>query len=226
MGRFGWSWRRLLIRLGVAGVVGLLAAGLPWMWTENAASGHEYDEANAPTADVVIVLGTAVAADRQNPGDRLTGRLETAAELVRGGRAQMILVSGDGEGDSGDETSAMTSHLTGRLGIDARRVVADPFGLDTYDTCARARDVYGLTRTLVVTQSDHLSRAVAICRHLGLDADGVAARCTGCTATLIAGKAVRDYFACTKAAWDAVRDRPAAVSSPPSPALTQALTGG
>ena len=154
----------------------------------------------APAADVVIVLGTAVAADRRRPGDRLAGRLETAAALVTSGRARVVLVSGDGGGTSGDEPAVMTV-VPDRLGVDPRRIVADPYGLDTYDRCARARDVYGVDRALVVTQSYHLSRAVTLCRQLGLDVDGVTARCDGCGPVLLAGKAVRDYFASGKAAW-------------------------
>ncbi|MER7419836.1 ElyC/SanA/YdcF family protein [Micromonospora peucetia] len=216
-------WRRRLIRVAAPGVAVLLLASLPWLWTTTAARGHLYDEADAPAADVVIVLGTAVAADRRQPGDRLAGRLETAAALVNSGRARVVLVSGDGGGTSGDEPAAMTSHLTERLGVDPRRVVADPFGLDTYDTCARARDVYGVERALIVTQSYHLSRAVTLCRHLGIDVEGVAARCSGCGPVLIFGKAVRDYFASGKAAWDAARGRPPAVHSPADPALQDAL---
>ncbi|MGC4808409.1 SanA/YdcF family protein [Micromonospora sp. DT233] len=201
----------------------LLLASLPWLWTTIAAQGHLYGEADAPVADVVIVLGTAVAADGREPGARLTGRLETAAALVAGGRARVVLVSGDGGGTSGDETAAMTAHLTTSLGVDARRVVADPFGLDTYDTCARARDVYGVERALIVTQSYHLSRAVTLCRHLGLDVDGVAARCPGCGSALLVGKAIRDYFASGKAAWDALRGRPPAVHSPANSEVRDAL---
>ncbi|MFC4019535.1 vancomycin high temperature exclusion protein [Micromonospora sp. GCM10011542] len=217
-------WRRRLTRVAAGGLVALLLVSLPWLWTTIAAHGHLYDEADAPSADVVIVLGTAVAADRRQPGDRLAGRLETAAELVNSGRARVVLVSGDGGGASGDEPAAMTSYLT-ELGVDPRRVVADPFGLDTYDSCVRARDVYGVQRALIVTQSYHLSRAVTLCRHLGLDVQGVTARCDGCGPVLLVGKSVRDYFASGKAAWDAVRRRPPAVHSPASPALSDALRG-
>jgi vancomycin permeability regulator SanA len=211
--------------LAAAAVVALLLVSAPWLWTTISAHGHVYDEAGAPAADVVIVLGTEVAADRRQPGTRLAGRLQTAAALVHSGRARVVLVSGDGGGASGDEPAVMTSYLAG-LGVDPRRVVADPFGLDTYDSCARAREVYGVTRALVVTQSYHLSRAVTLCRHLGLDIDGVTARCAGCSATLLAQKAVRDYFASGKAAWDAVRRRPPAVRSPESPAVHDALRNG
>ena len=215
-------WPRRLRRAAILGVVVLLLASLPWLWTTLAARGHLHSEADAPAADVVIVLGTAVAADRQRPGDRLAGRLETAAALVTSGRAKVVLVSGDGGGTSGDEPAVMTSYLAG-LGVDPQRVVADPFGLDTYDSCLRAREVYGVERALVVTQSYHLSRAVTLCRQIGLDVDGVAARCDGCGAALLAEKSIRDYFASGKAAWDAVRGRAPAVSSPADPAVQNAL---
>jgi vancomycin permeability regulator SanA len=213
--------RRWWKRLAVVAVVALLLVSAPWLWTEIKAHGHLYDESDAPTADVAIVLGTDVAPDG-TPGIRLTGRLETAAALVRNGRARAILVSGDGHGVSGDETAAMATYLTG-LGVDPRRIVADPSGLDTYDSCARARQVYGITSALVVTQAYHLSRAVTLCRELGLDADGVAARCGGCSGSLLAEKAVRDYFAGGKAAWDVIQGRKPAVRSPASSAVQEAL---
>ena len=206
----------------VTGIAGLLLLSASWIWTVLAATGHRHNVADAPTADVVLVLGTAVALDGQ-PENRLAGRLTTAAELVKAGRAHVVLVSGDGGGDSGDEPASMTSYLTGTLGVDPTQVVADPSGLDTYDSCIRARDVYGVRKVLVVTQAYHLSRAVALCRTLGLDAEGVAARCDGCGATLLAVKSAREYFADMKAAWDAV-DRPAPlITSPRSTAVTDAL---
>ncbi|MEV0393574.1 SanA/YdcF family protein [Polymorphospora rubra] len=213
------------MRLALLAVVALILASVPWLWTVFSANGHVYDEADAPAAEVVIVLGTEVATDGQ-PSPRLAGRLQTAAALVDSGRARVILLSGDGGGVSGDEPAAMASYLSGTLGIDPRRIVADPAGLDTYDSCARARDVYGITRALIVTQSWHLPRAVTLCRHLGVDADGVTARCTDCPTSLIAEKTARDYLASGKAAWDAVRRRPPAVDSPPDAAVSNALRDG
>jgi vancomycin permeability regulator SanA len=169
---------RWLRRALILGLVALLLLSAPWAWTFIAATGHRHDAADAPVADVVLVLGTTVAPDGR-PENRLAGRLTTAAELVKAGRARVVLVSGDGGGQSGDETAAMTSYLTGTLGVEPARVVADPSGLDTYDSCIRARDVYGVRKALVVTQAYHLSRAVALCRTLGIDTEGVKARCDG-----------------------------------------------
>jgi vancomycin permeability regulator SanA len=204
-----------------AALAALLVLSAPWLWTTLAALGHVHDEEGAPAVEVVIVLGTEVMADGE-PSARLAGRLQTAAALVQSGRARVILVSGDGGGDSGDEPAAMAAYLT-RLGIEPGRIVSDAYGLDTYDSCIRARDVYGVSRALVATQSYHLSRAVTLCRRLGVDADGVAARCEGCGLLLV--KAARDYLASIKAAWDAARNRPPAVVSPASPAIRDALAG-
>jgi vancomycin permeability regulator SanA len=106
----GWLTRRrrLVRRLAVTAVIALVLLSCPWLWTTLAAHGHVYDEANAPAADVVIVLGTEVLPDGQ-PSNRLAGRLETAAALVSSGRARVVLVSGDGNGASGDEPAAMTA---------------------------------------------------------------------------------------------------------------------
>ncbi|MCZ7421690.1 YdcF family protein [Verrucosispora sp. WMMA2121] len=216
--------RRRLLLLAVPALAALLVASLPWLWTTAGARGHVHAAVEAPAADVVIVLGTAVTEDGRQPGVRLAGRLEIAAELVGSGKARVVLVSGDGAGESGDEPAIMAAHLTERLGVDPQRVVADPHGLDTYDSCLRARQVYGIERALIVTQSYHLSRAVTLCRHVGIDADGVTARCSGCGTGLLVRKAARDYLASGKAAWDAVRDRPPAVSSPADPAISDALT--
>ncbi|WP_229705926.1 ElyC/SanA/YdcF family protein [Micromonospora sonchi] len=110
------------------------------------------------------------------------------------------------------------------LGVDHRRVVADPHGLGAYDSCLRAREVYGIERALIVTQSDHLSRAVTLCRALGIDADGVPVRCAGCGSALLREKAIRDYLASGKASWDMISRRPPAVDSPAHPGVTDALT--
>ena len=214
--------RRRALLVVAALVVALLAVSAPWAWTVLAARGHVYAQTDAPTADVAIVLGTEVTLDGQ-PSPRLAGRLETAAELVKTGHARVLLVSGDSHGGSGDEPAAMAAYLA-KLGVDPSRIVTDSYGLDTYDTCIRARDVYGVDRALVVTQSFHVSRAVTLCRHVGIDAAGVVARCH-CPTRLLVEKSIRDYLASGKAAWDTLRNRPPAVTSPKDPAVHDALIG-
>ena len=121
------------------GLVGTGLAAGPYAWTRIESSGHLYDEADltgsgGPRAEVVLVLGAQVAPDGTEPMPFLRGRLDTAAALVASGHATVILVSGDANGSSGNETDVMRSYLTGRAGVDASRVLVDPNGLDTYDS--------------------------------------------------------------------------------------------
>jgi vancomycin permeability regulator SanA len=190
----------------VAAVAALLVVSSPWAWTSLSARGHVYAESDAPAADVAIVLGTEVVDGEPSP--RLAGRLETAALLASTGRVRTLLVSGDGNGASGNEPAAMTAYLVS-LGVSPGKIIQDPYGLDTYDTCIRARDVYHVRRALVVTQSYHVDRAVTLCRHMDIDADGVVAPCH-CGWMLATNKWIRDYFASGKAVLDVVRDRPPA----------------
>ncbi len=125
-------------------MLGVAAALSPLLWLQIASSGHLHDStADAPSAPVVIVFGAELAPDGQRPKPFLAGRLDVAAELVRAGKAKAVLVSGDGGGRSGDEVTVMSRYLVER-GVEQRRIVADPHGLDSYDTCARAAQVYGI----------------------------------------------------------------------------------
>jgi vancomycin permeability regulator SanA len=210
--------RRRLLRAGVLGSLVISVGTLvPYLVMQVGAIGRLYDAADAPTADVLLVLGAQVNPDGQ-PSRYLTGRLDTAGELLRSGRARVALVSGDG---AHGETQAMTRYLIDTLGIDANRVVSDPYGLDTYDSCVRAKRVYGLDHLTVVTQPFHLSRAVTLCRRAGIDAVGVRADC-GCVFLGQIRNGLRDYLASTKAVWDMITDRDPAVTSSPNDAVKRA----
>lgn len=161
------------------------AASVTWAYT--ASAGHRYEPATAPTAPVVIVLGAEVGTPF------LTGRLAVAAELLKAGKAASVLVSGNANGTSGDETKAMTEYLTAN-GIAAAKITVDGDGVDTYATCARAVQVFGIRRALVVTQPYHLPRTVSLCRNLGMDADGVDATCD-CGGLLLFSNEVREWLA-------------------------------
>lgn len=126
----------------------------------------------APNAPVAIVLGARIADGRPMP--MLAGRLDTTAALVAAGKVQTVLVSGDGNGASGDEITAMTDYLVER-GVPREAVVTDPFGVCTYDSMVRAAETFGIEQALVVTQRFHLARSLVLCRAAGIDAAGVVA---------------------------------------------------
>ncbi|GAJ85116.1 hypothetical protein NBRGN_083_00280 [Nocardia brasiliensis NBRC 14402] len=127
----------------------------------------------------------------------LRGRLDAAIELLRAGKVREILVSGDAAGASGDEIAAMTRYLAAR-GVDQAVVRTDGLGLSTRATGARARRLFGIDRALVVTQYQHVPRAVALCRGAGIDADGVTAACACRRITKVRNN-LREWVAAPKA---------------------------
>ena len=215
--------RRALRRLAIVALVVVAVVLAPTVWVRASSSGRMVSVDQAPVADVAIVFGAQVAPDGQEPMTFLRNRLDTAAALVAAGKVKALLISGDAHGGSGNEVRVMSDYLA-RHGVEASRVVVDPYGLDTYDTCRRAHDVYGVSRALLVSQDLHLYRAVTLCRGVGVDAWGVPSGCEGCRTVTIWYNTVRDVAAAWKAAWDAVRARPPAVQSPPDPSLQRAVS--
>lgn len=118
----------------------------------------------------------------------------------------MLLLSGARQGDSYDEPAAMRAYLLAR-GVPAEAMVLDTAGDDTYASCYRAAEVYGLDEVLVVSQTYHLPRALAICRELGLDALGVGDETARQYASVWRDGQIREYGANVKAVWDVTSRR-------------------
>lgn len=166
--------------------------------------GPLFSPETAPPAPVAIAFGASVRGGR--PGSFVEGRLEASLQLLRLGTVEKILVSGNAGGTSGDEIAVMTAWLRAR-GVPDSALLTDGAGLDTYLSCLRARDEFGVGRVLLVSQGFHARRAAALARHLGLDADAVRAEC-GCTRRAWVRNLSREYFLSRpKAALDIARRR-------------------
>jgi vancomycin permeability regulator SanA len=163
--------RRAVVFAALSMVVAAVTTVASEMWVRASADGHIFTEQTVPEAPVALVLGAQVYADG-TPSPFLVARLEIARRLLAAGKVRVILVSGDHMRWDYDEPGAMLRWLVDR-NVPAQRVVLDYAGFDTYDSCARASRIFGVRQAIVVTQTYHLPRAVALCRHLGLDANGV-----------------------------------------------------
>ncbi|MEW1694938.1 vancomycin high temperature exclusion protein [Streptomyces sp. NPDC093249] len=158
--------RRTVQAVMAASVLALL----PATWLHTTAAGKLRTTAEVPARDVGVVFGAGLWKGRPTP--YLAHRLDTAAELYRTGKVRVLLVTGDNSRTSYDEPSAMRVYLTGR-GVPDDRIVSDYAGFDTWDSCVRARKVFGVDRAVLVTQDFHIKRAVALCGRAGVDALGV-----------------------------------------------------
>ncbi|WP_373291345.1 SanA/YdcF family protein [Pilimelia anulata] len=197
---------RWVLAVGVAGALAVAAAvGGSVAWIRHAADGRVYDAAAVPAAPVALVLGAQVNPDG-SPSGFLAARLAVAADLYARGRVGAVLVSGDHGGWAYDEPGAMAWWLTSR-GVPADRVVQDHAGFDTYDSCQRASRVFGVRSAVVVTQSFHLERAVALCAHAGIEATGVGDDTARQYPRQWRWGAMREYGAAVKAAADVLSGR-------------------
>lgn len=117
-----------------------------------------------------MVLGARAYPGR--PSGLLAARLDLGFRLHRLGKVERLLVSGDGLASSQHETAVMRDYLL-ELGVPLGDILEDPAGVDTYDSCVRAKRVFGITALTVVSQAFHVPRAITICRRAGIDAVGV-----------------------------------------------------
>lgn len=159
--------------LATLAFVGLLALILPRLITTIHGWGRVYAVETAPSQRVAIVFGAGLTRSGQ-PTPILRDRVETAAQLYLAGKAQTLLMSGTTEAGRYSEPEAMRQYAVS-LGVPAAAIMVDDAGYRTYDTCYRAKAVYGLDSALLVTQSFHLPRALFLCNALGLNASGVTA---------------------------------------------------
>ncbi len=133
----------------------------------------EYTVADVPVTKVGIVFGASVT--DSGVSDAVEERLQAAADLYKQGKIQKLIVSGDNQTVQYNEPQQMIDRAV-QLGIAVGDIQPDYGGRRTYDTCYRAKYIFGLTDVILISQPLHLARALYICNSLGLRANGYAAQ--------------------------------------------------
>lgn len=153
-------------------VLFVILGTVPRTLTRLYADSRLFDPANSPSGRVAIVFGAGLYRNG-SPTPVLRDRIETAVDLYNLGKVEKLLMSGN-VSRGHNEPAAMRTYALG-LGIPDEDIILDDQGLRTYDTCYRARDIFGLDSAILVTQAFHLPRAVYTCNLLGVSAIGVPA---------------------------------------------------
>jgi vancomycin permeability regulator SanA len=166
---------RLLLLLFVSVTLSLaLATALPAAWIFFNGREGIYEETDlVPSKPVAIVFGAGLLWDG-SPSPMLADRVDAAAELYKAGKVQRLLMTGDNSSVGYNEVAAMKRRAV-EQGVPPDMVNLDYAGFRTYDSCYRAKAIFGIERAILVTQRYHLPRALYLARSFGIEAVGLAA---------------------------------------------------
>jgi SanA protein len=174
-----------------------------------------YPPDEVPPLPVAIVFGAGLRRDGQ-PTLVLRDRVAMAAQLYQSGKVKKLLMSGDNRFVDYNEPQAMGEYARA-LGIPAEDIVLDFAGRSTYETCYRAKAIFGVQEAILITQRFHLPRAIYTCSMLGLRAVGVAADWHPYRRRAILFWQLREMFATLNAFWEVHIHRPLPVLGEPEP---------
>ncbi len=196
----------LLLAFGAVVLAVVLASWLAERSIERFSRPFVTAEANElPAVDVALVLGAAPIGPQGGPNRYFEYRLDAAAALWKSGKVKFLLVSGDNRGSDYDEPTSMQAGLIAR-GVPASVIYRDLAGVRTRDSVIRARDVFGQTRLIIVSQRFHLTRAIFLARLAEMEAWGFEARDVDAPYSVWTG--LRRYPSALRAFWDVWLDTP------------------
>ena len=142
---------------------------LIWFTVTNTAQPYLFSLNDLPQRQVAVILGAQVSSGQ--PSEALQGRLDAGIELYKQHKVDKLLMSGDGSSDHYDEVTPMHDYAL-KAGVADADIMVDPLGLRTYDSCSRLKTVYHIDDPILVSQAEHLKRAIYTCRNLGVSAIG------------------------------------------------------
>ena len=208
---FRLIWK-ILFTTGIISATGVL---LPRMITAIYSWNRVYEANSAPAERVAIIFGAGLRRDG-SPTAILRDRVQTGVNLYFAGKVEKLLMSGDNSVEYHNEPGAMRQYALS-LGVPDEDIVLDYAGRRTYDTCYRARAIFGVERALLVTQKFHMPRALFLCNSLGLTAHGVEANNLNYRKVSLFLWNFREHLATVAAFLDIYVDKPVPVLGMPEP---------
>ncbi|MFM8427938.1 MAG: vancomycin high temperature exclusion protein [Chloroflexota bacterium] len=204
-------WRAALV-LGALTVIGLF---MPRFIMGLFAAPRTFTVEDVPATRVAIVFGAGLLRDG-SAGPVLSDRMLTAVDLYQAGKVEKILVSGDNRFLEYNEPEAGRQYALER-GIPDEDIVLDYAGRRTYDTCYRAKHIFGVDEAILITQDFHMPRALTLCNWFGVESFGVEADNRYFLKRARAWWNFRETFAVFQAAWDLMITKPLPVLGEPEP---------
>ncbi len=149
-------WISRFLWAGLAGMLTILAVNV-WM-TARCSDRIFTDPAKAPAVPVALVLGTAEKIGKYS-NIHFRVRIDAAAALYKEGKIKHLLLSGDNSRPGYNEPEDMKVALVTR-GVPATAMTCDYAGFSTMESIIRAKEVFGLSRCIIISDDFHLARSL------------------------------------------------------------------
>lgn len=205
----------LLKILLILAVLGLFILIISRLVTGLYAHPKTYTAADVPLRRVAIVFGAGLWRNG-TATPVLQDRVQTAANLYFAGKVEILLMSGDNRFVDYNEPAVMRK-LALTLEVPEDAIVLDYAGRRSYDTCYRAKAIFGVTEAILVTQAFHLPRAIYLCNQLGVNSVGVEADLRVYRKLSLLYWNIRELLATVAALWDVNISHPVPVLGDPEP---------
>jgi SanA protein len=212
---FKRAFKMLLKILLILTVLSLLILVVSRLVTGLYARPRTYRTTDVPARRVAIVFGAGLWRNG-TATPVLQDRVQTAANLYFAGKVEKLLMSGDNRFVDYNEPAVMRE-VALSLGVPEDAIVLDYAGRRTYDTCYRAKAIFGLTEAILVTQSFHMPRALYECNRLGIDSIGAIADLGSYRRSTLLYWNLRELVATVAALWDVNLGHPLPVLGNPEP---------
>ena len=161
---------RLIKIVGVVIILtGVLILGLNFWIVSSTQNQIYYNLNDVPPKRVALLLGTSKRTVAGGTNKYFKERMDAAADLYHRGVIEHIIVSGDNRTVYYNEPRDMLNALK-ELGVPEAAITLDYAGFRTLDSVVRAKEVFGQSELMIITQDFHCYRALFIANFHELDA--------------------------------------------------------
>jgi SanA protein len=124
---------------------------------------------DVPYNEVGLVLGTSNRNQKGEENKFFKERMFTAAKLLKAGKVNKLIVSGDNRSKYYNEPVMMQDALI-NLGVPKDKIFIDAGGFRTIESIKNMKEDFGLTNVTIITQEFHGYRALFICNYYDVEA--------------------------------------------------------
>lgn len=132
---------------------------------------HFSELAAMPHRKAGLLLGTAKTLHNGQTNLYYAYRIDAAENLLKAGKVDCLIISGDNHIESYNEPETMRADLIAR-GIDSTKIVLDYAGFRTLDSVVRLKEIFSQDSAIVISQPFHNERAIYLASLEGIDLIG------------------------------------------------------